>query len=238
MVYDLIICIFGCYSIPKYRAQIEKIQETWCRNDTHVKTLFFVSKQYCPDDNESFIGLDVNDSYSSASLKQYYGLKYIHEHFKYKYVHVCGTDTYIVIDRLLLFLKKLDSSEKLYIGGHGCHRIMGELNLYFHSGGPGFILSKPSMDSIHHIITTAHIQWSEFCFKTNRTDLIDACDVSIAYILNSYSDIKIVINNDFYHCNHHGIPCHIGMVNVAHIIACHNMSLTDMDDMHKQICTI
>ena len=55
----LVICVFGCVTVPKYRHQVEKINATWgkeCIGD--VKLLFFLGEEVVPD----FIG----DSYISS----------------------------------------------------------------------------------------------------------------------------------------------------------------------------
>ena len=50
-----------------------------------------------------------------------------------------GSDVYINIPKLLLYINTLDYNDCLYIGGHGDERIFASERYYFHSGGPGFI---------------------------------------------------------------------------------------------------
>lgn len=232
--YELLICVFGCASIPKYRQQIEKIKTTWYRDDSKVKTLFFLSDQ-CVLDGDCFIGLDVMDDYNSVNQKQYGGIHYMHKHYDYKFILVCGTDTFIVIERLLSYLYTLDYTKELYIGGHGDYRMFGNLNLYYHSGGPGFLLSKPCVTRLFHLLPNAHNEWYFFCSHYNRLDLYFASDVSISYFVKYYTNSEIIKNNSFYHCNHKGIPCHMGEIDINTILCCHNMSLTDMDEMYSLI---
>jgi hypothetical protein len=125
--YRLIINIFACPTIDKYKKELLKINETWAKRidakrieEKGVKVLFMFGEEKTDLIDDKYIYLkDVKNDYESASHKQNLGLKYIYDNYNFDYVLTCVTDTYINIDKLLLFLDNLNVDDKLYIGGHG-----------------------------------------------------------------------------------------------------------------------
>jgi len=239
-MYDLIIGVFACDKVLSYLMQLQAVQETWGKEvPLNVKILYFLGEIRTGlwNDEESFIHLPgIQDDYLSASYKQFMGMRYIHQHYQdqYRFVMFCGTDTYPVIERLVELLKSWDPKLPLYMGGHGDYRSIGEEihNLYFHSGGPGFILSHAAVEMLYPSLETAVETWLRICHRHNLHDLIVACDVAVAYLLHTIGKgaVKIVIvNGGFMNCNIYGYPCHVGQVNMDQILSCHNMSL---DDFH------
>jgi len=83
----------------------------------------------------------VKNDYHSVGYKQFLGLKYIYENYKTKFIICFGSDTYLNIPKLLSYISNFDYSECLYIGGHGGLIQIGYFSCYFHSGGPGFIIT-------------------------------------------------------------------------------------------------
>lgn len=227
------ICVFGCDKIQKYKNQILKIKETWGKTalEYGVPVYFFLGEE--PTD---MIGYNINlpgvkDDYQSASYKQFYGLDYISKEVDPDFVLTCGTDTYLNIPRLLGLLDQYHPSDNLYIGGHGCVRNIGNKKIYFHSGGPGFILSRNSLERLCPFIPTIMDEWISFCNQHHQTDLLPACDVTIAYALSKPTiNSKKIDVDGFYHCNHYGIPCHPNGFSFRDIYSCHNMSLSDFDE--------
>ena len=238
LVYDLIIVVFGSDTIKKYRDQILKIKETFektINNFETVEILYFLGNyNYNSLANKNLIHIqDLEDDYISASYKQWFGLNYVHKNFNTKFVMCIGTDTFLNIPKLINFLKQFDPNENLYIGGHGCHREILNKKIYFHSGGPGFILSRSCLNKIHPVISNVDDfmnLWKSVCNRSNHQDLITACDVAAGYLVQM-SDIHSTIKKEkgFYHCNYKGYPCHINKFIYRDIISCHNMSLDDFD---------
>jgi hypothetical protein len=237
--YDIIICIYGCITIEKYKKQIEKINETWfkkAKTYPTIKCIYFLGEDTTTNiinkDDDTYVYLEgVGNDYLSASYKQFIGLEYIFKNYISKYVLCCGTDTYINIPKLVEYLEKFDSKESLYIGGHGCHRNLGE-SIYYHSGGPGVILSWPALSQLSVYLPTIMQEWIEICNKYSQFELIPACDVAISYFFKKKNmDIKIIIDNSvFFHCNYKGFPCHKWQPDISKIIGCHLMSLEDFDN--------
>jgi hypothetical protein len=239
--YDLIICVYGCNTIKKYNDQIIKINETWgkkCQEYKNIKLLYFLGETINPYNTTSdYIYLpNIQNDYLSASYKQYLGLKYIYDNYKTKYIICCGTDTYLNIPKLLNFINKFDSNDNLYIGGHGCNRSINNKNIYFHSGGPGFIITYPCLSELYPYLENIMKEWPGICINNKSENLIAACDVGISYYLQlDNMNTKIIKTNDlsFIHCNYKGVPCHINEIDIKTIISCHSMSLNDFDEFTK-----
>ena len=234
---DLVICVYACDTIPKYKTQILKMNETYndiLKNYPNIKILYFLGEEKTDLIGEQYIHLDnVKNDYLSASYKQFLGLKYIYEHYKSKFIMCIGTDTYVNIKKLDIFLKKYDYTDNLYIGGHGDRRNLGITEVYFHSGGPGFIITKCCLEKIYPKLHNFVDEWVQLCINNNIQYLIPACDVGIAYIVNLKEIESKTIYTDeftFIHCNFRGYPCHCGKINVKNLISCHNMSLHDFDE--------
>ena len=234
---SLYICVFGCDKIPKYKDQILKIQDTWGQTakEHNVRVLFFLGEEQTDLVGEDYINLPgVLDDYLSASYKQFLGLDYIYKNFKPDYVLSCGTDTYVNIPKLAQYVKQFNPKHNLYIGGHGDTRTIGPDTFYFHSGGPGFILTHESLRLLAPLLPTIMDQWILYCNKHHEDHFIPACDVAVAYFLQQPSIHSKILNTDeFYHCNHVGYPCHKNQFQFKDITICHSMSPQDFDEFTR-----
>ncbi len=234
---DLIILVYACYTIQKYKDQIKYINDTWgkkCEEYKNIKLLYFLGEEkingFTDTNSTKYINLEgVKNDYLSASYKQFLGLKYIYDNYKTKFVLCCGTDTYLNIPKLLLFINKFDNDKCLYIGGHGDEIQIGNKKYYFHSGGPGFILTFACLQKIYKLLYNLVDEWIKLCNVNNIQNLIPACDVAISYYAQQPEiNATIVKTNDlsFVHCNYMGHPCHINKIKVENIISCHLMKKT------------
>jgi hypothetical protein len=242
--YDLIICVYACDTMEKYKKQIIKINETWGLQvlNHNIKLLFFLGEEVNELIGENYIHLpNVKNDYLSASYKQFLGLKYIYEKYNAKFVLCCGTDTYINIKKLMLFISNLNESDNLYIGGHGSEREICKKKIYFHSGGPGFILTNGCLKKLYPLLDNITDNWIKICSENNTNELIPACDVAIAFFLQLPELETTIIKIDdysFINCNHRGMincyeyayPCCGNLISMNKIISCHSMSLQDFDE--------
>lgn len=234
-IYELVICVFACDTIDKYKEQILKINKTWgalAKTYSNIKLLYFLGEEKTDLIGHEYINLpNVKNDYLSASHKQTLGLKYIKEHLDTKFVICCGTDTYLNIPKLMSFLKKYDYNENLYIGGHGCVRKINGKEFKFHSGGAGFILTKTSLDKVYPYLENMVEDWYKIC-DSNNSELHSGCDVMISYYLQlpevnvTYIDIQ---DGSFRFCTHRGSPCHLFKYNQDNVISCHNMTINDFE---------
>lgn len=229
---DLVICVYACDTIPKYENQLRKIEETWgavAHKMENVKLLYFLGEEPGVH-GAQFIHLHgVSNDYMSATYKQWHGLKYIYENYDAKFVMCCGTDTYINIPKLLSLLKGFDYTQNLYIGGHGCRRVINGNIVYFHSGGPGFVLSRECLKKIYEIGAVKYVNEFVAHWIEVAPQLIVACDVAMGYLAKIVQANTISLQG-FYHCNYKGYPCHINQFKYDDIISCHLMTLQDFDD--------
>jgi len=238
--YKIIINIFACATIEKYKQEIIKINETWGKKaeENGIKILFFLGMEPTEfTDTSKYIHLEhVSNDYQSASHKQNLGLKYIYENYNADFIYTCGTDTYIHIDNLLSYVNQFDINKKLYIGGHGDSRQIGNKKIYFHSGGSGFILSYKVLEILYLHLHIIQSEWKNICINNNVSYLCTACDVLIGYYVTKINNIEIIKDSKFYGCNYKGYAnnntflCCGNKVNPQELIACHHMSLHDFDE--------
>jgi hypothetical protein len=244
--YKLIICVFACATVPKYKNQILKIEETWgkCAADNGVKVLYFLGEEETDlQDKSKYIYLPgVDNDYNSASLKQNLGLKYIYENFYPDYVFVCGTDTYVNIKKMLLLLNNYNCETPLYIGGgHIYTHTVSNIHYFFHNGGGGFIISKESLYLIYMKLWNMNIEWKNI-LNENEKFLISACDLELSYFLqkNIYNLEIITLPENFVNCNYNGKfyaeYSHLDRdIKIEHIITCHHMTLTAFDEFTEML---
>lgn len=234
MSIKIAICVFGCITNHKYCMQILKIQNTWgkrCEEKWHVPVYYFLGEERMPGISENpdgiihpttrFVYLDgVKNDYQSASYKQNLGIKYIMDHHPdLDFIYVCGTDTYVNIDRMLSFLEFFDPEEKLYIGGHrNGTRLPQEIlpkgednDMPFFFGGAGFVLSKSMLKELYPYLNKMTEDWISMSNKYDRDDLRNSCDVTIAYYVRILGGKTAQYYHRFYECNH------IGQVDLQHI---------------------
>ena len=247
---NIIICVFGCVTVEKYKLQVQKINETWgarAKKYNNIKIRFFLGEEKVNEfTGEEYVYLpDVKNDYISASFKQNLGLKYIYDNYKdIDFVFVCGTDTYVNVDKLNEFLQDYNPKDKLYIGGHTSEeKINKKMTLKFHLGGAGFILSKKSLSILSPLFGKMVEDWIKICEITKNEKLKYGCDVCIAYYTRILNIQMVTFHDRFYECNYRGLMdvSHInGFFSVFNccsehiqwkdIITCHNMSLRDFDD--------
>ena len=240
--YKLVINIFGCPTIEKYKQEILNINETWGKKaeEMGIKILFFFGEERTDlvDDNKYIYLQGISNNYESAAYKQNLGLKYIYENYNADFIFTCGTDTYINVPKLLLYLETMDKNAKLYIGGHGDYRMIGMQNIYFHSGGAGFIITNHTLAKLYSKLYTITNEWATICNKNNVATLITACDVMIGYYTR-LMNIETIMCSNFYGCNYKGLcynntfHCCSNKINIREIISCHRMSISDFDEYTK-----
>lgn len=242
--YDLLICIYACDTIPKYSQQILKVQETWgakAKTFPKVKLLFFLGEEEAIPEcvGADYVHLKgIGNDYLSCSYKQFLGLEYIRTHFTVRFVFVCGTDTFVNVPKVLQYMDHFNHNEKWYIGGHGDSRDVHGKQIYFHSGGPGFLLSWATLNALGPYLTTYMEKWLEISVDTFHGSAT-ACDVAIACLMQMEPSIQPKIYDQkgfaFTHCNYKGLlgsfVCCGQNVQIPNILSCHNMSLTDFDTL-------
>jgi hypothetical protein len=245
----IVICVFACVTIEKYRLQVDKINETWgarAKLFEFVEVLFFLGEEQTAYQGEQYVYIPrVQNDYLSATYKQNLGLKYVYEKYKcMEFVFVCGTDTYINIDRLVYFLSFFRADEKIYIGGHGTEdEFNKQLKVKQHYGGAGFILTRKCVSILYPLFDDMTRNWIYLCKSNDQEKLIPCCDYCIALHAKLFDFTMETYVLHFYECNHKGMidvsglngyysiyECCVNKMNHAKLISCHNMSLEDFDE--------
>ncbi len=182
--YNIIFCIFACDTIPRYKNEIHKMEST-CLKDVE-KVLFFLGETGPLKSAEPYIHLEnVGNDYLSAADKQFLGIKYAHDHYDYNYLFVCGTDTYIVVPRLIKYLENLDINGPCIIGSHGDTRNICGKNVNYLAGGAGLILNKKLVKSIYTRLTSLQEEWLSLCINNGYLQWIPSCDLALCWFLQS-----------------------------------------------------
>jgi hypothetical protein len=176
----------------------------------------------------------------SASYKQYGGLEYIYKNYDFNYIFICGTDTYVVIERLIKYIDtnpQISPNKPLVFGGHGDVRNIGGTPTYFFSGGAGIVLTKRTMEIIYPRLKTMHEEWLWICGENGYITYAPACDLALCYFLHNCQIDFINVENRFFNCNYLGcynnrgtyITCCNHIINPKTLISCHNMTLAEFD---------
>lgn len=258
--YDLIIVVYGCDTIERYKTEILKCQETWVKDAkmfSNIKVLFFLGEEVVLEGDDYIHLKDVKNDYISASYKQWHGIKYVYENYNPKFIMIIGTDTFVNIPKLMFKLFEYDYTKKLYIGGYAGNSIpiINGNEFYYHPGGGGIILSNSCLPYICSYLKDVNKfmeKWMKFCDDSINGDIgiigdrtgkckeyYPACDVCLAYmIFLAGKEIETIrLDNNFYSCNYLGYNCHglpdKGVKKGEDIITCHYMRPIDFDNFHK-----
>lgn len=227
--YDIIFCIFSCATIERYRNELLKIEETWGlkARKMNYKVLFFLGEEKTDLIGEDYIYLNgVQNDYLSASYKQNLGLKYIYENYECNYIYICGTDTYVVLDNLQVYLTNCNPKENISIGA-GTTRKIEDRDSYYHSGGGGIVISYEALSEIYPFLKNMVISWG-LVPKNHGWDLSAASDVCLCYYLNKTLSHKFIKEDElFFNWNYTTLK--------RNIIGCHEMTLQNFDDYTKII---
>jgi len=230
--YDIVILLFACYTVEKYKRQMEIINHTWGKicQAYNIKMLYCLGEEKRDGFQDTpfikYLNLKgVQNDYLSASYKQFLGLKYIHENYRAKFIYCAGTDTYVNVPKLVRYVQDFSPNKYLYIGGDGSERQLGDTLCYYHSGGAGFLITQPCLKQLYGALPTLMDEWTTLCTVHKVPHLIPACDVSISYYLQKIKGLTIVTENElFLQSNYQGWPWRTGQVDMKKIMCCHFMN--------------
>ena len=178
------------------------------------------------------------DDYNSALSKQFLCMKkQFEKHAACDWFYVGGYDIFIHPDNLDKLLKKFDSNDDLYIGGHYDYRTIGNENILFASGGPGFIISRGLMNKMYDKLEQYIERWKNPNLHSKHVEY-SGCDVALAYFLKEDFNIALTCCEGFYHHNYyeyvnasknkHPVGCHLNYELVQYPIAFHNIKTENL----------
>jgi hypothetical protein len=230
----LAIAVFGCTSVPRYYKEAEASLNTWANiaKKHNVPVLFYVGSASKPvtQFQDNFVVMsNTADDYHSATPKAWFSMVDIYQKHSPEFIFSCGSDTYVEVDKLLKLLEQYNADEPLYIGGHGDVRQVLNHNVYFHSGGSGFLLSRAIMPQIVQHYEKWQQLWGAICATPGAgiEYLHPACDVAVAYFVQKVAQppARVVTHDNlFYACNIFGQPCHIHNINYGEACSYHLMT--------------
>ena len=167
---------------------IKLIENTWLKNENNnINYYYFVDKKY-----------ELNDKKYEQNNYIYLDNLLIDNHFviinwlsinqnDYDYVLFTYCESYVNLNNLLIYLETLDSSKKLYIGGHGDKRIINNTEFHFHSYTPGIILTKKTINYFNEFDTKILFdEYNLLCEKTN-INLKNLSGVALGYYSKIYN---------------------------------------------------
>ena len=217
---------------------IKLLENTWLKNidnnlnkNNNINYHYFIDKKYELNNNElnndelnKYIYLDnlLIDNHFVIIKWLAINQLYINQN-DYDYVLFTYCESYVNLNNLLIYLETLESSKKLYIGGHGDKRIINNTEFHFHSYTPGIVLTKNTINYFNELDTKILFnEYNLLCEKTN-INLKNLSGVALGYYSKIYN-IELINSDHFNYCNCNGYPCHINKKNKNKIICCANMT--------------
>uniref|UniRef100_A0A6C0D9J6 Glycosyltransferase n=1 Tax=viral metagenome TaxID=1070528 RepID=A0A6C0D9J6_9ZZZZ len=218
---SLIVCIVVCENDIN---KINLIKNTWFKlGATDYKYYFIIDDIYDFGKDESFIYIN------NLNLDTHFNIFRYFYSFNYDFIYISYLDSFLNINNLIKFLNSLDSTKKLYIGGHGDYRTINDNKYYFHSHSPGIVLTKPATNLLldENLMVNYNIECS-------NNGLINLSGVALGYYATIYN-FQLINNPNFYYCNWKGEPCHPNKTNITNLICCFNMDEQNMIEYYNYI---
>lgn len=238
MNHKLVIGLLATTINQKYRDQIVACRETWIPEAEKHQVPVVIFGGYHVDPQVPVVNLPhTAEDYYSAFNKQFLGLKYLYDKYDADFYFFAGTDNYIFTHRLLKLIENYNSSELLYVGGHGDDRNINGTIIHFYSGGGGFLLSRGALAILndHDLLSLKATEvWRAACADQS---LYPACDVAIAYLAHIYN-FTFINDSNFKGCNCYGLggggdKC-CGTPDWSKIYTCHYMEPHVLRYFHRQ----
>ena len=241
--YDLIIVIFACDTIEKFRLQILKIEDTWAKDvysRPNIKLLFFLGEDKVLI-KDNYIHLKgVKNDYLSASYKQWYGFKYAYENYDAKFVITAGTDTFFNIPKLMSILPHINHEHANIIGSIN---IMfdnykplnwvkvGGKKFHFLGGGEGIMLTRASFNKLYPIFCDVNKLMKDWFNSILRSTVgKPSCDIALTYFHLLYCNPKgLILDKKYMVFTEDNIP------DDRKFITIHPLNLTNFDKYYETL---
>ncbi|CAF0859716.1 unnamed protein product [Brachionus calyciflorus] len=216
----LFISILTANKYLKTRAQSS--YDTWANSYQHIK--FFTGSNKI-ESNLPIVFLPHTKDIYPPQRKSFTLLKYLYDNYldSYEWFLRADDDVYIKIDRLLDFLRSLDSSKPYYIGQPGFGN-NGNLNLNdpFCMGGPGIVISRETLRLIGPYLN--------YCYRNLAVTAHE--DVEIGRCIKKFANISCTISYEmksfFYQMKQDPILEYPGSQKLKKIISLHPLKSTEL----------
>lgn len=235
----LAIGVFCTFINERYSSQVKGCYETWeaDANEYQIPVVYYgdIDKGTFTGKSNIIYDVEVGTDQNSSFDKHFKCLKYMYDNIPSEYYLIVGSDVYINIKNLRNVLDKYDHNEPVYIGGHGYYRYVKDKNIYYHSGGSGYILSRNALSQIIPYFEGIKSHWHSVADDY----LKQVCDVALGYLVTLPGiNIRTCVEEYFYGCTDRGIMsgsqcCMIK--NPYKIVICHYMEYQDIHRLHNEI---
>lgn len=187
---DIAVGVFT--SALNLRERALSVQNTWLKD---FKNGYLIGGWYSdPKLRMVSLGAEVGEDYQSAHKKQFLGLLELHKRFpEAKWYFITGCDAFVCEKNLTALLGTFDYHTPLLIGGHCGRANIGDADLLYPSGGPGFALSRSLVDALAGSIPGFIAEW-----EARRDGLSGACDVAMAFLVKIKVSAGFSYSKGFY----------------------------------------
>jgi hypothetical protein len=213
---------FGIMETYKTRNLTEYSLNSWIKD----REVFIFTDKYNENDNR-FVKITDKDDYKSNTIKNIFGLRYMFEKCRNSDFYIfMDNDTYMNFDNLDLFL--LDkNSDDMSAYGLVINHWNSDRNLYYLSGGSGFILTHKTMCELYD-----RLEKNETDFKENYHYY---ADVTMGVHMRNHA-IKL-LNSDLFH----GQPpefYNLSEIDIKKSISFHYLNTIDKMKKIVELCEI
>lgn len=168
---NIIVAVTSTY---KYPDRYTNILNTWAKK---IDTVIIIDKDF---DNPQFIKVTDRSDYESGVDKNLETIKYFYSiKDKYDYFIICDDDTYLNTNNIDELLKQYLNKNNAFGIGYLQNSFTPNKNLWYFSGGAGYILSKQAVIDSYNYITTS--SYNRFFWG----------DVTLGYIFDAIKLEKI-----------------------------------------------
>jgi NDP-sugar pyrophosphorylase family protein len=173
---EIIIGIFACPTVIKYKTEIDIINESWGKtcDKYNIKYFFFLGEQRTKLKGDKYIYLKgVQNDYHSASDKHWLGYKYIYDNYpNTKFIFMIGSDTFVDVKKLRNeCIVKYNYNDEIIITAVRSEvydrTINDKKRIRFVDGGTGYIITKATIHKLAkaYDFTTLYAEWTNFCYE-------------------------------------------------------------------------
>jgi hypothetical protein len=224
----LIIILFACATIPRYKEEIQTIEQTWghTARALGIPVFYFLGEEQTDLQGPQYIYLNgVKNDYQSASYKQFLGYQYILRQYNPDTIFCAGTDTFINIPKLQQLVSVINPESAFLVGNSGTLKEIGSFIGDYFSGGCGLLTTRETHRRIIGFTPFIVDQWINICNEF-RSDLSPACDVALSFLCH-YCSVQFLQCMNMYEFSYNSCDPIQGTVNQSELISCHSMSKDD-----------
>jgi len=224
----LIIIIFACATIPRYKEEIQTIEQTWghTARASGIPVFYFLGEEQTDLQGPQYIYLNgVKNDYQSASYKQFLGYQCVLRQCNPDTIFCAGTDTFINIPKLQQLVSLINPESAFLVGNSGTLKEFGPFKGDYFSGGCGLLTTRETHRRIIGFTSFIVDQWINICNEFH-SNLSCACDVVLSFLCH-YCSVQFLQCMNMYEFPYNMYDPIQGTINQSELISCHTMSKDD-----------